>query len=570
MNPGDLFENYRIVQRLAPGSMGQVYLAYQFADNKNVALKIVPGGPEPEQQERIEFARRGAAIQKDLSANDERIVKVYRVFDCPPDLAIVMEFVVGQDLATALKPGPFLPSRAALHARSLCTVLAKAGGLIHGDLKPRNVLLTTEDEIRVVDFGIAKLLEATRHGTFNPFRSPIYSSPERLDSSNVDANSDLWSIGVMLYEMIAGRQPYLAPGDLRRRILHGPPDPLPPNCPQPLCNVVHRMLSVDPRDRYQTASECASDLQRFLDGLDVPPPLRRADPNETVRTVDQGPRPPATPPVPRVTKSYAGRMGAVAAVVLVLIVFFLVKTWNAANDLSHRLEAHQADATEGWKRYSAMATSCKLTGLCAGLRESLRKVLVEDADTVIADFRNNDNPTAGTKDWDRAAQDFRNVLGEGFSGNSLSGRLYLCEGHLFRRQGKGSKALDKLRRAAELMPESVDPQLVMIWVYVYSRPYRFDKALEILQDVKMRGHAEGRREKAEMADALRGRGSESYGKDTAESLQAARQDLEAAVQLYKELKGFTKNVKASREDCERLLKLIEERLSTINSPINSR
>src|SRR5581483_10367784 len=288
---------------LGRGAMGEVYLARDLEAKREIALKIVYKGPEPEDQEILDAERLGAEIQRRLSGADKRVVVVNRYGEINGDLFIEMEYIEGEDLSAILARGPANPGFAALITRELCEMLENLGaftttiadkqfvGVIHGDLKPRNVRLNSRNQVKVLDFGIAKALSNTRRSTMNVFASTAYCSPERLETQNMDAHSDLWSVGVLLYQMLAGRLPFDEPTRerLERRIRSAePPPPLPNICPEPLGRIVMRMLARDPAHRYQTAREVRDDLVRWQKGEPVPitpapPPF---DSDATVRTTE--------------------------------------------------------------------------------------------------------------------------------------------------------------------------------------------------------------------------------------------------------------------------------------------
>src|SRR4029079_11685474 len=133
---------------------------------------------------------------------------------------IAMEYLEGRNLSDVITAGPLAPERAVELAIQLCQFLEAAHGfeatidgrnlraLLHGDLKPRNIRVLDGDQIKVLDFGIAKALSLSRKVTRNDFGSIAYLSPERLESGESDAHVDLWAVGVLLYEMVSGVQPY--------------------------------------------------------------------------------------------------------------------------------------------------------------------------------------------------------------------------------------------------------------------------------------------------------------------------------------------------------------------------
>ena len=163
-------------------------------------------------------------------------------------------------------------------------------GIIHADIKPKNVRLNVSGQVKVLDFGIAKGLALSRKLTRNDFGSLAYLSPERLDSGEVDVHVDFWSVGVLLYEMLAAAPPFEADTNskleslIRRR---QPPAPLPETCPPALARIVLKMLAGDQRRRYQSAGAMRADLEAFRDGTETQADREWAEAvgEETRRTV---------------------------------------------------------------------------------------------------------------------------------------------------------------------------------------------------------------------------------------------------------------------------------------------
>ncbi len=325
------------------------------------------------------------------------------------DLGIEMEYVEGEDLFTILQRGPLEPAAAARIALALCDMLDNLGRVtpfVHGDLKPRNVRVMRDGQVKVLDFGIAKALVTARPGTWNPWQSAPYCSRERLETSSVDAQSDLWSIGVMLYEMVAGRMPFPVPDEeLRQRLKFGP-DPLPSACPAPLRNIVFRMLAPEPAERYRDPGDCASDLRRFLSH----DPVLAADPDaRTRRTI-----PPADSTPPRAAgKRWLPviRLSVFGVAVLALVVWTSreYNLWRDAGALRSQLESHQIDAAAAWPQYKDLEKRSGLPPVLRGLRQSLKTQLVQKAEEVIEDYR-RDQPTAREGDWSRASKDLEHAL----------------------------------------------------------------------------------------------------------------------------------------------------------------
>ena len=209
-----------------------------------------------------------------MSSVDPRVTKVYWYGEISGDLAVEMEYVEGRDLSVVLAEGPVQPGRAAVITLELCEMLEnlRIAGVVHGDLKPKNIRIDTAERIRVMDFGVAKALAKSRDYTQALFGSIAYCSPERLDSGSMDLASDLWSLGVMLYQMLSGSLPFegTTPERLERRIRSGePPAPLPASIPQSLHSVCARMLAAKLNDRYPSPMAAHADLKLFLTGQPV-------------------------------------------------------------------------------------------------------------------------------------------------------------------------------------------------------------------------------------------------------------------------------------------------------------
>jgi hypothetical protein len=192
-----------------------------------------------------------------------------------------MEYVDGEDLAERIGQGPMAPEEAARIAIEICGFLEKAHqfeatlddrrirGIIHGDIKPKNVRLNRAGDVKVLDFGIAKGLALSRKLTRNDFGSLSYLSPERLDTGEVDPHVDFWSVGVLLYEMIAGSAPYQADTSQALESLirsRQPPAPLPEACPPALARIILKMLAGPPSRRYADAGLIRHDLDAFRRG----------------------------------------------------------------------------------------------------------------------------------------------------------------------------------------------------------------------------------------------------------------------------------------------------------------
>ncbi|MDT7807044.1 MAG: eukaryotic-like serine/threonine-protein kinase [Acidobacteriota bacterium] len=244
-----------------------------------MALKIIPHRSDRATVEAIEAERRGAQLQSRLYELDKHVAAVYGYADLDDHFYVAMEYVEGKDLSSMINAGQFDAPQAARIAYEICCVLSvshsfyglvdgkEVEGIIHGDIKPQNVRVDLQDRIRLIDFGIAKALSQTRRLTRSEFGSTGYASPERLDTGYVDQHSDIWSVGVLLYEMVSGRQPFteVTTRKLEKLILSRvPPPPLPDSCPDALRRIVMKVLAPDIKQRYASAAQMRDDLNSFM------------------------------------------------------------------------------------------------------------------------------------------------------------------------------------------------------------------------------------------------------------------------------------------------------------------
>jgi serine/threonine-protein kinase len=272
-----LGNRYEIHQRLARGGMAQVYLARDRALDRPVAVKeLVPEfATDPSFVERF---RREAQAAANLA--HPNIVGVYDWGTQDGTYFIVMEYVDGPSLSQVIRrDGPLHPRRAAEIAGEVAAALgfAHSRGVVHRDVKPGNVLLTASGQSKVTDFGIARALSSpeedlTQAGSV--MGTATYFSPEQAQGLPVDPRSDLYSLGVVLYEMVTGRPPFSGETPLAIAYKHvqdtpPPPSSVVPDLPPALEAVIMRLLQKRPDDRYASAEELRADLQRFLAGEDT-------------------------------------------------------------------------------------------------------------------------------------------------------------------------------------------------------------------------------------------------------------------------------------------------------------
>ncbi|MBZ5607497.1 MAG: tetratricopeptide repeat protein [Acidobacteriia bacterium] len=270
LQPGSSFgARYRIESLLGEGGMGSVYKAYDEELGRTVALKLVrpelatsPGIMQRFKQELLLASK----------ISHKNILRIHDLGDVEGVKFISMAFVEGSDLFNLIEESGGLPlDRALKFAKQLCSALeaAHAEGVVHRDLKPQNILIDRADNLYVSDFGLAKSLEPevtamTRVGQV--LGTPRYMSPEQVEAKEVDNRSDLYSLGLIFYEMFTATLPFRAESTLQLMYKHvneAPADPrvARPDLPAYISNIILKCLEKDPAKRYQSARDILTDLE---------------------------------------------------------------------------------------------------------------------------------------------------------------------------------------------------------------------------------------------------------------------------------------------------------------------
>ena len=616
---------YEIRQKLGRGGMADVYLAQDSEHGEMLALKLIEYSPDADTRDSIEAERRGAELQAKLAAVDPRVVRVYDCGDIDGFFYVAMEYIDGQDLAELTRRGRLTPEFAAEVASSVAQTLENAHqlsveiegkefhGIVHGDIKPKNIRIDARGGVRVLDFGIAKALSLSRRLTRNEFGSVPYASPERLDLGQVSVDSDLWSVAVMLYEMVTGLQPYQADTTERlERMIRSrvPPPPPPDPCPEPLRRILIKALAPDPDLRYATARELVDDLEAYrrgepvsaalidLDATRRTTPRQDADGDETRRT---GPRENSAegetrrtargsvpPPARRSRLGMFRKTGRVLAVLL--LAGMLYAAWAGISSyvlyqhgqaLGRQIAAEQiTDPNDIWNKWSELSGSNPSSFLLRGPRMLVKQKLVAAADHVIDTYRNSD--TVYEKQWTYA----RDMLAHALSidpDNSVRGKLRLAEGHLARINGTVHRnpadlnlAVEKFNEAQKLMPQSPDPLLGLARVYVYGLK-DIDRAYQALEEAEKRGYPLGNREKSQLADGYRDRADRLFWDSRSvrglpqekDEIERSKDDYTRALQLYQGIAPYG-NSNANIVRVQGSLESVDFRLNEIergNSPL---
>jgi serine/threonine protein kinase len=602
---------YGIVRKLGRGGMADVYLAQDTETGDTVALKLIEHATDPDTIASIEAERRGAELQARLAAIDPRVVRVFGAGDIDGYFFVAMEYIDGQDLAELMRRGPLTIGFATNVAIAVSKTLNNAHnlriaidgkefrGVVHGDIKPKNIRIDARGEVRVLDFGIAKALSMSRRLTRNEFGSVPYASPERLDFGEVDVGSDLWSLAVMLHEMVTGMQPYHAESTevlermIRSRIA---PPPAPDPCPEPLRRILIKAMAPNPALRYPTAREFGADLEAFRAGAPVaaanedleatrrtfhprPDTVDGAAGDDTRRTAvvpnfadptRRTARPAALADSTRQTKPAARSTLSAFSITMRIVLFLFLSgilfgAWTLTSNyilyqhgqkLAREIEAEQlTDLDQIWARWTELSKGNPSSFLLHGPRKVVKQKFVAAADHVIDTYRTNESQLVYEKEWERARTMAAHALAVDPEDN-VRGKLRICEGHLARINGTShrsaqelSQAVEKFDEAQKLLPKSPDPELGLARVYVYGLK-DIDKGYEALQQAQKRGYTLGNREKFLLADGYRDRADRLWWDSRnvrglppeKDQIQKAADDYKRAEELYQGISPWGKSI----------------------------
>ncbi|HEX9945397.1 MAG TPA: protein kinase [Thermoanaerobaculia bacterium] len=257
---------YRLVREIGSGGMGVVYEAEDTRLRRRVAIKLLPPELSRDRGAKERFLREARAAS---ALDDPNICTVHDIGERDGQLYIIMAYYEGETLKERLARGPLPISEARQVAIEVARALARAheAGIVHRDIKPANVMLTRHGKVKVLDFGIAKMRgDATLTHIGSSPGTPAYMSPEQVRGEPVDGRTDIWSLGALLYEMLAGCRPF--PGDDEWAVLSAvqsrkaePLERIRPEVPQALSRTVAKALAKDPAERHQSAAELLSDLE---------------------------------------------------------------------------------------------------------------------------------------------------------------------------------------------------------------------------------------------------------------------------------------------------------------------
>ncbi|MBK9006067.1 MAG: serine/threonine protein kinase [Anaerolineae bacterium] len=330
LQPGQMLGSYRIISQVGKGGMATVYKAYQPSMDRNVAIKVLPR----QLAESPEFAARFQQEARIIARLEHpHILPVFDFGESDGVTYFVMRYLEAGTLKTKMEAGLLSLNEIDRLFTQLAEALnyAHGHGIVHRDLKPANALIDSDGNLFLTDFGIAKLLESASPRltqTDAILGTPAYISPEQAKAESINQRSDIYSLGIILYEMVTGSVPFVADTPLAVILKHIS-DPLPPpsiikkDLPEPIEQVILKALAKDPSDRYATAAEFLSAWKRALEETGTarhtpdskPAPASHTwTPNEQT----QGMPAPAPSTAPASSRGYTGWIvGCLAVVCLV-------------------------------------------------------------------------------------------------------------------------------------------------------------------------------------------------------------------------------------------------------------
>jgi len=623
--------SYEIHEDIGRGGMASVFLATDTRTNRRVALRVVSARLA---QDVLEAEQWGAELQEQFCRVSSLVPQFFERGSSDGYLYVAMEYLDGEDLSEAIRRGPLGPERAVTIAVELCRFLEDARNftyvahgreiqhLLHGDLTPANIRLTSDGRTKVLDFGIAKALSLSRKVTHNDFGSVPYLSPERLESGGeMDATDGFWAVGVILYEMVGGKPPFRAESTRRLEELIRSRRPAPSlngQCPVGLQAVLAKLLGSDPADRYDSAQAIREDLERYRSGettraeqegwpargADEPATRRTRPPDahvdETTRRTNAASIPLAVPSnLPSGTVAANGqpvstgaastsRVRKILRMALVVIAIGIVlnetRVAISANRLADRVPIQELDVLpDTWRQYQGLLRGSLGIGVIS-LERSLVEQTTRLTDRVIAKYREGVS-TVWEPEWRMARDALAPAITVAPGQEELRASLRYCEGHLHRINGDARKkngeiaaaqlefdrAVMAFREAAQARPRWPDPFLGLARTFISSLA-DVDRGADALSQAERLGYKSGERETAQLAEGYRERGDTLVRSarqlmgmiQEKDPLIRAGEAYERALELYLKIPGWgdtTRRIRLTQRELER----VQQRLNDIGA-----
>lgn len=512
----EMYGQYRVTLTLAARNQSRIDLVENtLAESRKEVLKrilIVPG--KEDNRELIDAEEQGARLQSEAHIRNPHIIEVYASGRLNEYFFVSMEYVEGRNLEEYQKArgGPLSPIEAASIARELCsqaatlhafllTVDGKTQAYLHNDIKPSNIQIRkTDNQIRLIDFGAAKSVTYSKNFTRNDFASVAYCSPERLLKGLSDTQTDLWSIAVVLYEMVAGGLPFRASSHQQLELLitsGAPPAALPDSCPATLREIIYRALAANVADRYPDAAAFGGDLQKFCAAPDTPI-------ENVTRKVDHRPVPATGPggfnrtPKSDTTSVAEAQNGipapitaigaaikrkplgfALRAGVAVLALYLVFSAWSAHGETQRLYSSLTKEDFPSAPVSTIDSQSEELANIRAtafgryfaftsDLRSAIKPRLMETAERPISAYRTDQVHQPSAADWLRARACINFATEIDGSDKLARAESFLIDGHLARLRKDYSDARQKFTEAASFARDSPDPWIGLAWLDAYN------------------------------------------------------------------------------------------------------
>jgi tetratricopeptide (TPR) repeat protein len=595
-------QHYSIGHLIASGHFGVVYQARHAPSGRDVALKLIPLQGQ-DSDEKVAAERHGAVLQQRFGkAHPGLVPEVFEHQVLVPFYAIAMELVRGRQLSSLIADGPMPPRRAAHIGLAIATFLVHAHRfetdierqryalIVHADLKPDHILLLDDGSLRVLDFGIAKALATRTLVTTNKWGSIQYASPERLQSDgHVNEHADFWSLGVMLFEMVAGYRPYrayehnasLLDNAIRRQETR---EPLPPRTDPTLAAIIAKLLAPQIERRYSSADDIARDLNACLRGA----PRAAAVDQATTRIAASGttrrpesvptePLPVHTEPVlpakgaPAPPTAAARRPSPVTRLVRVLLLLGGLATMASEGLALVRAERllgqipllEVSDLDSARSEFERIDSWTPLGLGSARVDDALVGRMVQLADQTILEYR-SEAPTVAQAQWEQARRclDFATEIAP--SNTVVAGKRAYVRAQLARIAERYDEAIRGFRDAARLLPREPDAYLGLATIFAYQK-HDLGGFTQAIDEARRRGYTPGRRVRIWTGDlhlALGDRAAAEAkaltGEERTEQLQRAAADYTTCIQSFEGLRVF---------NSERNLRLCRRRLAEITKQL---
>ncbi|OVE79093.1 hypothetical protein BVY01_03455 [bacterium I07] len=329
-----VISHFKILEKLGEGGMGVVYKAHDTKLNRTVALKFLPASLTANETDKARFLQEAQAA---AALNHNNVCTIHEIREHEDQQFIVMEYVEGMTLNEKIKSGPLELKTVIDYAMQIGEGLkaAHAKGIVHRDIKSSNIMVTGSNQIKVMDFGLAKLRGSTKlTKTTSTIGTLAYMSPEHLQNKDIDARTDIFSFGVVLYEMLTGELPFKGDYDsaLMYSIVNVNPEPVSKfrsDVSSELMHIMNRVLEKDPEDRYLSVKDMLVDLKRVKRDSDrVVKRVVSPVPDEEV--IEQ-----LSPEIPALKRSRRWLLptGIVSTLILIVLAIVLFKPFSKEPNL---------------------------------------------------------------------------------------------------------------------------------------------------------------------------------------------------------------------------------------------